>query len=1350
MYNTYFSSTIYAVRCKESFTLSSNGYTNFSYERFDRSPSHCSLCSGCCDCCSFSTCKVPVNSSILNGLRQSTLLQLPASRRLILGNGYLYFSRVPSFDLHRGCFELNCSVNDRTDCNRSTRRTKGKCFSAAPQKGREICHTIDSDDVESVLSLLSEEADKDCSSIKLKNASSPKIMEAEKKRKNVMKERNLSLSKKLEAEKKGNLKLHETSTIDLRRENEKTNKERETFNKSENNRKRRDVSSCSSFYSLSSGDLPSDLEVQNKHDSEELSAVYEKDYANHEGQVKDKLNRQRNYSQKLHGFSNQERTAFSANNIDWNLRKKSEKKPTDVTMQETLSTKEHKDRHSRASRTHESSYWNTSILRKQVECEEDNLSFVKDLDKKMEKAYIKAREIRNHQSTDTQESGYDEVETTLASKKTFSGREGNLEISGTLLRERSDEHKKFVGSTSTIGKVTSKSNKTFSGREENPEISETLLHEAREERKNIVGSTSTIEKNVINRNSQKYMGKTKVEDTERTLNTRMKNLREEKVSILSSAQGVEEQQHQKGEKIVTQAKERRKSQRFSEVSQIHESNVEDTSIVKSRTRINDQEGNSNSSTDARVTWRQTDKRTNQSIQHGKGFEHDSTLSEGYGSDEKQVSSSQRISRKVRFVPKSKSMSVVKTRESYCQTDERITNIDLYSEGQRPMNLSVSDETVSGEEASFHGSLNLVSEAGKRVILAPGDEQSSERMLTPSSSRLVGQSSAHVEFNAEITNPGIVIESSDSGSSALYDNAGRSPIFLSESYSTDGIHQAYTEPSNIIALEGGALGSADRLEKSSKQFVDEFVERVRHEVTTSETQELDVTGKRLAIEDEGNQIFSSRKEGTQNESQLKERGSSHSSGFPGTKGPSDEMWDVNEPSVEQILVAEEPEISKETEKTILSRTGRSMWSMIADVVRLRWGSRTGSSNSAGRSGERNSPNKSDSETWFSGQEHEETSKSNVIKETSVLPQTMTSSKPSTLYTQSEGEVSDTKRLKDKGKNLEFRSSSPNTLESGSTSLGASYASGDEHANWSEDGKDLKVSTSDIKNVEFPIPLPARGPPFVGKIVNVGGSNMSGSEPIMPIKEPVAPVQFEPPGLGKKDEELKQRKFQRNTQVLRDRFDDWEEAYNVEFEQRRVDEMFMKEALLEAMKAADTWEVPVGAVLVQNGKVIARGCNLVEELRDSTAHAEMICIREASGLLRTWRLSDTTLYVTLEPCPMCAGAILQARIDTVVWGAPNKLLGADGSWIRLFPDGGESSSEPRDIPPAPVHPFHPRIKIRRGVLASECADAMQQFFQLRRKKKKEESSNDPSSLPITHHHPSKFLNKIHDIFHVMFCL
>ncbi|KAJ0763800.1 putative tRNA(adenine(34)) deaminase [Helianthus annuus] len=241
------------------------------------------------------------------------------------------------------------------------------------------------------------------------------------------------------------------------------------------------------------------------------------------------------------------------------------------------------------------------------------------------------------------------------------------------------------------------------------------------------------------------------------------------------------------------------------------------------------------------------------------------------------------------------------------------------------------------------------------------------------------------------------------------------------------------------------------------------------------------------------------------------------------------------------------------------------------------------------------------------------------------------------------------------------------------------------------------------------------------------------------------------------ELKRRKLVHKDQVFKDDFDKWEETYNLENERQKEDEMFMREALLEAKRAADVWEVPVGAVLVKDGKIIARGYNMVEQLQDSTAHAEMICIRKASTVSSSWRLSDTTLYVTLEPCPMCAGAILQARIHTVVWGAPNKLLGADGSWVRLFCDGdGGSSSMLPNMPCAPPHPFHPNMAVRRGVLAAECAEVMQQFFRLRRKKKTEpepEPPNLPSSISVPHHHQhhhSNFLSKLHHAFKVIFCL
>lgn len=150
----------------------------------------------------------------------------------------------------------------------------------------------------------------------------------------------------------------------------------------------------------------------------------------------------------------------------------------------------------------------------------------------------------------------------------------------------------------------------------------------------------------------------------------------------------------------------------------------------------------------------------------------------------------------------------------------------------------------------------------------------------------------------------------------------------------------------------------------------------------------------------------------------------------------------------------------------------------------------------------------------------------------------------------------------------------------------------------------------------------------------------------------------------------------------------------------DEQFMLEALKEAWKAFKADEVPVGAVLVKGGRVIARGYNQVEMLQDATAHAEMLCITAGENALENWRLADTTLYCTCEPCSMCAGAMLLSRVPSLVWGAPDKRHGANGSWIDLFQE---------------VHPTH-AIQIRRGILEGPCGTLMTEFFRLQRQKKK----------------------------------
>jgi tRNA(adenine34) deaminase len=146
-----------------------------------------------------------------------------------------------------------------------------------------------------------------------------------------------------------------------------------------------------------------------------------------------------------------------------------------------------------------------------------------------------------------------------------------------------------------------------------------------------------------------------------------------------------------------------------------------------------------------------------------------------------------------------------------------------------------------------------------------------------------------------------------------------------------------------------------------------------------------------------------------------------------------------------------------------------------------------------------------------------------------------------------------------------------------------------------------------------------------------------------------------------------------------------------------EAFMKLALAEAQKARDYGEVPIGAVVVRDGKVIGRGHNWRETWRDPTAHAEMVAIQDASRRLGGWRLEGCDLYVTLEPCPMCAGAIMLARIRHLYYGVPDPKGGAIGSKITLLQPG--------------LWNHHPEIT--GGILADECGMILKDFFRELRK-------------------------------------
>ena len=152
---------------------------------------------------------------------------------------------------------------------------------------------------------------------------------------------------------------------------------------------------------------------------------------------------------------------------------------------------------------------------------------------------------------------------------------------------------------------------------------------------------------------------------------------------------------------------------------------------------------------------------------------------------------------------------------------------------------------------------------------------------------------------------------------------------------------------------------------------------------------------------------------------------------------------------------------------------------------------------------------------------------------------------------------------------------------------------------------------------------------------------------------------------------------------------------------MEEKFMRLALKEAQKAYDKLEVPVGAVIVKDGKVIAKSHNLKETKFDTTKHAEILAIQKASKKLGSWRLLDCEMYVTLEPCSMCAGAMINSRIKKLYIGALDKKTGACGSVLNLLED----------------YPFNHKIEVEKGVLQEECETILKSFFKMLRKLKKE---------------------------------
>ena len=161
-----------------------------------------------------------------------------------------------------------------------------------------------------------------------------------------------------------------------------------------------------------------------------------------------------------------------------------------------------------------------------------------------------------------------------------------------------------------------------------------------------------------------------------------------------------------------------------------------------------------------------------------------------------------------------------------------------------------------------------------------------------------------------------------------------------------------------------------------------------------------------------------------------------------------------------------------------------------------------------------------------------------------------------------------------------------------------------------------------------------------------------------------------------------------------------------------EVFMREALKEAQKAYDQEQVPIGAVVVLNGEIIGRGHNLREKEQDATLHAEIKAIRQANQHLGSWRLEDCELFVNLEPCPMCSGAMILARMKKVVFGAFDPKAGTAGTFMNLLQDSR----------------FNHQVEVEQGILEDECKEILQQFFKglrERNKKRKQEAKQAQQS-------------------------
>lgn len=914
---------------------------------------------------------------------------------------------------------------------------------------------------------------------------------------------------------------------------------------------RKEGSTCSSYYSLSSsGDIENDAEVEDKNVQfvEESSSGYRYDTVSDvgerlDGQIKEEFKRQ--------GDNLKEREEESVlgditigNCADWHLRKNSEKKISEVSTRVTSSLNESSEMNSRLSKTRKSGYESTSSSKKKLVDKEEELKMAVTLNEQSKQYDVSGKKVggvfinEGKKLAEVSQINSSNAEAISSSQKRLTSGNENLELDANLIKKASSDNHETVGHVHKE-KISRRSSsfQQLLGVSENRKI----------ERERISHQTSQSDA-VINAGESTDV-------------------------LVTSNQEIEERHRQMRNHAIGEKDSRQNFLHLGVLSVTKVGNT-NTSVSSSEIRRRNEEQNAvsvnASNRVAKDIKSSTDQKDSQQVMSRKGSRDASNISVVHATDKLSASSSEQTFENRIFKQETNKSLVEKTVEETnrnSQNNDRVVHTELGKEAKNQV-----------KKSKVQGSMNLISQSShQRIGVNEEENKSTQAVLMPPPSQLVARDPLRVDSTSEMASQVVSRRTSGSSSGAPYMQSRGSPALHSKSYRESGADESTGEPVYLITPDD-SLGSADRLERSSAQFVGEFIEKSRNELLISETQkEEDISEVDLLQEENYGQKISV-------DSQMKDHDSRLSSRSSGTKGPSDEMWHVMDSTTEQPPKTDDPEVSAHSENAIVKRSGRSLWNVISDIVHLRWSSRAETSDSALRSGGRNSPNESVSnETWFSGREHEETDNTKMGRTTSSSVQ-LEEPNPSARSPDSSGD------RKEKYIYYEVDTpSSPNIMER-KPSGGNLLVSGEVILT---DGRKVDVISSGLDIEQSSLPLPPQGmrrSPIIEEISRSGKDDALASSSAEQLGRSSDATLPEISTTGTKDGEVKQRKLQRNKQVLRDRFDEWEEAYILESEQRKIDEMFMREALAEAKKAADTWEVPVGAVLVKHGKIIARGCNL----------------------------------------------------------------------------------------------------------------------------------------------------------------